>query len=215
MSQRTFAKRLRNTFLIIIITLVVILTLVGVALGIYVSSITERELDEGIFDLLRENSASKIYYYESDGASRSDDATELETEELFGGYRSLPVDYSEIPPDLINAFVSIEDKRFFEHSGVDWKRTLGAALNYILRFDGSFGGSTITQQLIKNVTERDEYTLERKIQEILWALDLERKMSKSEILQNYLNIINLKRMLRSRRGGGLLFFKVARRADTI
>ena len=191
MSQRTFAKRLRNSFLIIIITLVVILTLVGVALGIYVSSITERELDEGIFDLLRENSASKIYYYESDGASRSADATELETEELFGGYRSLPVDYSEIPPDLINAFVSIEDKRFFEHSGVDWKRTIGAALNYILRFDGSFGGSTITQQLIKNVTERDEYTLERKIQEILWALDLERKMSKSEILQNYLNIINL------------------------
>ena len=191
MSQRTFAKRLRNSFLIIIITLVVILTLAGVALGIYVSSITERELDEGIFDLLRENSASKIYYYESDGASRSADATELETEELFGGYRSLPVDYSEIPPDLINAFVSIEDKRFFEHSGVDWKRTLGAALNYIFRFDDSFGGSTITQQLIKNVTERDEYTLERKIQEILWALDLERKMSKSEILQNYLNIINL------------------------
>ena len=191
MSQRTFAKRLRNSFLIIIITLVVILTLAGVALGIYVSSITERELDEGIFDLLRENSASKIYYYESDGASRSADATELETEELFGGYRSLPVDYSEIPTDLINAFVSIEDKRFFEHSGVDWKRTLGAALNYIFRFDGSFGGSTITQQLIKNVTERDEYTLERKIQEILWALDLERKMSKSEILQNYLNIINL------------------------
>ena len=191
MSQRTFVKRLRNSFLIIIITLVVILTLAGIALGIYVSSITERELDEGIFDLLRENSASKIYYYESDGASRSADATELETEELFGGYRSLPVDYSEIPPDLINAFVSIEDKRFFEHSGVDWKRTIGAALNYILRFDGSFGGSTITQQLIKNVTERDEYTLERKIQEILWALDLERKMSKSEILQNYLNIINL------------------------
>ncbi|MBQ7375626.1 MAG: transglycosylase domain-containing protein [Clostridia bacterium] len=191
MSKRTFVKRLRNSFLIIIITLVVILTLVGIALGIYVSSITERELDEGIFDLLRENSASKIYYYESDGASRAADATELETEELFGGYRSLPVDYSEIPPDLINAFVSIEDKRFFEHSGVDWKRTIGAALNYILRFDGSFGGSTITQQLIKNVTERDEYTLERKIQEILWALDLERKMSKSEILQNYLNIINL------------------------
>ena len=191
MLQRTFVKRLRNSFLIIIITLVVILTLAGIALGIYVSSITERELDEGIFDLLRENSASKIYYYESDGASRSADATELETEELFGGYRSLPVDYSEIPPDLINAFVSIEDKRFFEHSGVDWKRTIGAALNYILRFDGSFGGSTITQQLIKNVTERDEYTLERKIQEILWALDLERKMSKSEILQNYLNIINL------------------------
>jgi penicillin-binding protein 1A len=191
MSQRTFIKRVRNAFLIIIISIIAIATVAGVTLGIYVASISEREIDEGIFDLIRENTASKIYYYESDGAKRSGDATELETQELFGGYRSIPVDYVEIPEDLINAFISIEDKRFFEHKGVDWKRTVGAALNYIMRFEGSFGGSTITQQLIKNVTERDEYTLERKIQEILWALDLETKMSKEEILQNYLNIINL------------------------
>jgi penicillin-binding protein 1A len=191
MSQRTFIKRVRNAFLIIIISIIAIATVAGVTLGIYVASISEREIDEGIFDLIRENTASKIYYYESDGAKRSGDATELETQELFGGYRSIPVDYDEIPEDLINAFISIEDKRFFEHKGVDWKRTVGAALNYIMRFEGSFGGSTITQQLIKNVTERDEYTLERKIQEILWALDLETKMSKEEILQNYLNIINL------------------------
>ena len=191
MSQRIFIKRARNAFLIIIISVVMILTLLGLVFGIYVASITERELDEGVFDLLRENTASKIYYYESDGARRSNEPTELETQELFGGYRTIPLEYEEIPRDLINAFVSIEDKRFFDHKGVDWKRTLGAALNYIVRFDGNFGGSTITQQLIKNVTERDEYTLQRKLQEILWALDLERKMSKEEILQNYLNVINL------------------------
>ena len=110
MSQRTFVKRLRNSFLIIIITLVVILTLVGVALGIYVSSITERELDEGIFDLLRENSASKIYYYESDGASRSADATELETEELFGGRGHLPLESYETR--------SIIKEQYFDPRGV-------------------------------------------------------------------------------------------------
>ena len=191
MSQRTFIKRLRNAALITIITLIALSTLAGIALGIYVSAITEREIDESIFDLMKENTASQIYYYDGGDRRGIDDATELETEELFGGYRSLPVDYGEIPSDLISAFISIEDKRFFEHRGVDWKRTLGAAFNYVLRFDGSFGGSTITQQLIKNVTERDEYTLERKLQEILWALDLERKMSKEEILENYLNIINL------------------------
>lgn len=191
MLQRTFTRRLRNFFLIFFIAVILAATVAGAVFGVYVAAITERELDEGIFDLLRENTASRIYYYESDGARRALEATELESQELFGGYRAIPLEYREIPQDLIDAFVSIEDKRFFEHKGVDWKRTVGAALNYLFHFEGNFGGSTITQQLIKNVTERDEYTLSRKLQEILWALDLERKMSKEEILQNYLNIINL------------------------
>lgn len=191
MLQRTFTRRLRNFFLIFFIAVILAVTVAGAVFGVYVAAITERELDEGIFDLLRENTASRIYYYENDGARRALEATELESQELFGGYRAIPLEYREIPQDLIDAFVSIEDKRFFEHKGVDWKRTVGAALNYLFHFEGNFGGSTITQQLIKNVTERDEYTLSRKLQEILWALDLERKMSKEEILQNYLNIINL------------------------
>ncbi len=191
MKKSTFWKRLWNIVLITLLCVLVLLLTGGLMLGIYVASITEREIDQSVFEVLSNNTASKIYYYKSESDRQAGIATELEDQELFGGYRSLPLNYGELPEDLINAFVSIEDKRFFEHKGVDWKRTAGAAVNYVFRFDDEFGGSTITQQLIKNITERDEYSLERKLQEIMWALDLETKMSKEEILENYLNIINL------------------------
>ena len=188
--NKTLAVRIRNVILVLILTLLVLALIGGLSFSIYAASVTESEIDETLFELLSSNTASKIYYYKSESDRKAGIATELTSQELYGGYRSLPVDYDEIPQDLINAFVSIEDKRFFSHKGVDWKRSAGAALNYIFRFDDEFGGSTITQQLIKNVTERDEYSLERKLQEIMWALDLETKMSKTEILQNYLNVIN-------------------------
>ncbi len=188
--NKTAAVRIRNLLLVLLLTFFVIALIGGLSFSIYAASVTEREIDETLFELLSGNTASKIYYYKSESDRRAGIATELTSQELYGGYRSLPIDYEELPEDLIYAFVSIEDKRFFSHKGVDWKRTAGAALNYVFSFDDEFGGSTITQQLIKNVTERDEYSLERKLQEIMWALDLETKMSKKEILQNYLNIIN-------------------------
>ena len=189
--KRTAAIRIRNIMLIVILTFSVTAIVGGLSFCIYVAAVTESEIDETLFELLNGNTASEIYYYESESDREAGIATKLEGQELYGGYRSIPISYSELPNELIYAFISIEDRRFFSHSGVDWKRTVGAAANYIFRFDDEFGGSTITQQLIKNVTERDEYSLERKLQEIMWALDLETKMSKEEILQNYLNIINL------------------------
>ncbi len=175
----------------VLLAATVALLVVGLSFSFYIMSRCEREIDESMFEALTGNTASKIYYYESEEARGRDSATELAGGELFGGFRSVAVSYEEIPHELIYAFVSIEDKRYFEHSGVDWKRTLGATLNYFLNFRSEFGGSTITQQLIKNVTEKDDYSFERKVQEILWALDLERKMSKEEIIESYLNIINL------------------------
>ncbi len=183
-------KVIRFTITISIIVVAVILIL-GLSFSIYVAAEMESEIDETLFEVLSGHTASKIYYYETDDQKALGEATELEGQELYGGYRSLPVQYEDVPDDLVYAFVSIEDKRFFSHSGVDWKRTAGASLNYFLNFRDEFGGSTITQQLIKNVTEEDDYSFQRKIQEILWALDLETKMSKEEILENYLNIINL------------------------
>lgn len=189
--KKTVIVRIRNALLILLLTLAVTALAGGLCFGIYAAAVTNSEIDESIFELLSSNTASQIYYYKTESDRRAGIATELESEEIYGGYRNIPVAYEEIPKELIYAFVSIEDKRFFSHNGVDWKRTAGAAINYIFSFEGEFGGSTITQQLIKNVTERDEYSLKRKLQEIMWALDLETKMSKEEILQNYLNVINL------------------------
>ena len=105
------------------------------------------------------------------------------------------VDLDATPKNLQNAFIAIEDERFPIHNGVDIKRTLKATLTYFLdKLTGkggqaSLGGSTITQQLIKNITGDDEQTISRKISEISKAIDLEKKLSKDQILELYLNCI--------------------------
>ena len=100
------------------------------------------------------------------------------------------VDYDKIPEDMIQALVSIEDERFYRHHGVDWYRTSGAFVNMFLGLkESSFGGSTITQQLIKNVTQEDEVTIQRKLMEIFRAVELEKEYEKEEILEWYLSVV--------------------------
>lgn len=101
------------------------------------------------------------------------------------------VTYDDIPQNLIRAAVAIEDKRFYEHQGVDWFRTVAACGTMFLGGDTSFGGSTITQQLIKNVTQEDDVTVRRKVLEIFRALQFEQNYTKEEILEWYLNVIYL------------------------
>lgn len=99
-------------------------------------------------------------------------------------------DYDGIPLNLANAFVAIEDQRFFDHDGIDWKRTTGALINEIVPiYSSRQGGSTITQQLVKNITSDNQQTADRKIREIMNARYLEGKFSKDEILECYLNTI--------------------------
>ncbi len=179
---------------ILVGTIIVICSslIVGLAFSIYVDKNIDKSIDEELFYVVGSNSETRLYYYDyTDRANRQGEAVELTEEPLYGGYRSKYVKSTEIPDDLKYAFISIEDKRFEKHNGVDWWRTVSAGVNYYLKFSGSYGGSTITQQLIKNVTDNDDYSFQRKIQEIFWALDLETKMDKQEILGMYLNIINL------------------------
>lgn len=100
------------------------------------------------------------------------------------------VDLEDIPEMLRNAFISVEDVRFYKHSGVDFKRLFSAALE-ILGNSNSSGGSTITQQLIKNKVLGAERTYKRKIQEAFLALQCEKVMEKDDILEAYLNDIYL------------------------
>ena len=100
------------------------------------------------------------------------------------------VNFSDIPDQLVNAYVSIEDQRFYKHNGIDIKRTGAAILSYIVKFGStSFGGSTITQQLVKNLTGDDSNSIFRKVKEWFYAWVLDSTFSKDEILEAYLNII--------------------------
>lgn len=100
------------------------------------------------------------------------------------------VDIENIPDMLKNAFISVEDVRFYKHSGVDFKRLFSAALE-ILGNSNSTGGSTITQQLIKNKILGSQRNYKRKIQEAYLALEVETIITKDQILEAYLNDIPL------------------------
>ena len=100
------------------------------------------------------------------------------------------IDNSDIPENLKHTYVAIEDERFYSHHGVDIKRTGSAILSYIFHGgSSSFGGSTITQQLVKNLTGENEGKITRKVKEWGRAWSLESCMSKDEILGLYLNVI--------------------------
>ncbi|MBR5773827.1 MAG: transglycosylase domain-containing protein, partial [Clostridia bacterium] len=128
---------------------------------------------------------SVIYAYDSNGNA-------FVMQELQGEKNRVWTSINEIPKNLQNAVIAIEDERFYTHYGVDWKRTASAFLNEVVSIYGNQqGGSTITQQLIKNITGETQVTIERKFNEILQALELERRYSKTEILEAYLNEIYL------------------------
>ncbi len=108
------------------------------------------------------------------------------------GANHIWVDMEQIPDYMQKAVIAIEDERFYSHDGVDWKRTFSAFANLLLKFsDVEYGGSTLTQQLIKQITGNNDHSVVRKITEIMEALELEKQYSKDEILESYLNILPL------------------------
>ena len=131
---------------------------------------------------------SYMYYLDSKGQIQK-------YQDVFASTSSAWVDFEDIPEDMIHAAVAIEDHRFFEHQGVDWVTTIKACARMFFG-DDSVGGSSITQQLIKNVllTEdeaADDVTVQRKVLEIFRAVQLEKRYDKDEILELYLNFIYL------------------------
>lgn len=145
-------------------------------------------------NLLRSGSSSitKLYYFENeDRRKREGEATELKEEAIFQ-QRSEWTSLYSMPENLTNAFIAIEDKRFYDHRGIDALRTAKAICNYIFKFDkNGYGGSTITQQLIKNLTGDSQITVKRKFEEIFRAINLEKMLGKNEILEMYLNVVYL------------------------
>ncbi|MBR6772540.1 MAG: transglycosylase domain-containing protein [Clostridia bacterium] len=174
------AKILVSILFVILFTGVIC---VGV-FGIYVKNYLQPDASIDIASISM-NYTSVVYYTDPETGEQ------VELERLYGAENRVWANYDVIPKHLKNAFIAIEDERFMSHKGVDWKRTVAATVNLVLPYSSGFGGSTITQQLVKNITGDDEVTVQRKVLEILRALDLERKLSKEEILEMYLNTINL------------------------
>lgn len=108
---------------------------------------------------------------------------------LHSDQNRLPIDINKVPKNLQNAFIAAEDNRFYDHIGVDPIGILRAVVTNLTNRGIAQGGSTITQQLAKNAFLSQDQTLKRKIQEAILALELERKYSKKEILEMYMNQI--------------------------
>ena len=163
-----------------LISILIICLLVGsVVLGAVVGFV------DNSMDLIAEeynlDFTSIIYFVDSNG-------NPVELDRVHRTENREWIDIEKLPENLPNAFIAIEDERFREHSGVDIKRTVGAFGQWVMGRD-SYGGSTITQQLIKNITGDNDRSPTRKIQEIIRAMNLEKKMSKDQIIEMYMNTI--------------------------
>ena len=175
---RDIFRKSVGTFLTIFI-IVFSFTLIPISAFVF-NTITEDFLYNAKISSL--NLSSTVYVTDENGVTK-------EYTKAYTNENRIWVDFKNIPKHMKDAMVAIEDKRFYSHSGIDFKRLFGAVFSILSR-GRVFGGSTLTQQLIKNITGENEVSMTRKFKEIIRALNFERKYSKDEILELYLNIVN-------------------------
>ncbi len=151
--------------------------------AVYINKVIVPVADLNLADFTYEENSVMYYQDRSTGQY-------VEMTNLFSTTDSVWVDLEDMPQYLVDAAVAIEDRRFWTHPGVDWVRTSKAVLDM---FTGNSisGGSTITQQLIKNLTDYNETTVKRKIIEIVRAIRFTQNNSKEDTIERYLNIIPL------------------------
>ena len=171
-------RGLLTVFMILLVAGII----VGISVGIYVLKIANEPT--GIDLNARSLNLSSFIYVENPESGKFE-----EYQTLYGTENRIWVDMSEMPKAMGDAIIAIEDKRFYEHKGVDWYRT-GSAILSLVTGRSNYGGSTLTQQLIKNITDDNEVSLTRKLREIFRALNIEREYSKDDILEAYLNVVN-------------------------
>ncbi|MBY6917215.1 peptidase [Clostridium botulinum] len=178
------------------LSLILIVSVVGAG---YLLAIIKTTPPLDVEDVLSLNQASSLY-----------DDSEKFMDNLHTDEERYVITSDKIPANLKNAFISIEDERFFKHRGVDIQRILGAALTDVKKIltgqKGLHGASTITQQLIKNTVLTNEVSIKRKVKEIYLSLDLEEQLSKDQIITAYLNTIPLGGQVYGVEAASLLYF---------
>ncbi len=183
--RRRHLRRLGQLLLTVMLVGVISLCIIGSVLVVYV--VKSFDADEYLPELGKFSMDARSVIYVKDGKGGWEPY-----HNLLGG-NSVWVDLDELPVNLQNALVAIEDERFWEHEGVDWQRTTSAMVNLLLNRvfhlgSTEYGGSTITQQLIRVTTQNRDHSIKRKINEILAAIELEKNQSsKQQVLEAYLN----------------------------
>ena len=177
-------KNKRSTFKNIMFVCLFLILAVTVAGAGYLYAIIRSTPDLDVNAVLQLSQPSRVY----DSKEQFMDNVQTDEQRFV-----VPID--QMSPYLPKAFVSIEDERFYTHKGIDVKRIVGAAVidvkNILHGKRGLHGASTITQQLLKNTILTNEVSIQRKVKEVYLALQLEKKLSKEQILQAYLNTIPL------------------------
>ena len=173
---------LGRIFFSILLAMAVTGIVIGLSLLFYILGIANEPLTINL-DTITLNQTSKIYIQNYETQEWEED------KQLYSTENRVWVNFQDIPKQMIDAQIAIEDKRFWEHDGVDLRRT-GGAIFQLATGGSQFGGSTITQQLIKNLTDDNENSINRKFREIFRAFKLEKAYSKDDIIETYLNLVN-------------------------
>ena len=188
-------ERFLKTFLTVVLVGIITVSIVMGTFIVYVFTAVDGTMDEDLDDL-KLNFTTTIYV-QNEKTEKWEEYQRLHGifNRIWVSYdrnaaEELSPDYKGIPQNLVDAFVAVEDKRFFDHDGVDWKRTVGSFVNMFVPIYSSVqGGSTITQQLVKNLTGDASRKPSRKMREIMRARYLEGHYSKDTIIECYLNTI--------------------------
>ena len=176
------ARRLGIIFCSVFLVGLISVSSVGLYVLKYMSDFVNGAVAIDLDDYKENQSQTTILY------TLDDNGKEIEVARLHGEENRIWVNLDDIPQDLQDAFIALEDMRFKTHAGVDWRRTISVV---VLPSNRGEGGSTITQQLIKNLTGERDVTYIRKFREIQNALNLEKHYSKETILEAYLNTLYL------------------------
>lgn len=188
---------MRKFWRLLFIIMIILFCIISIAIMLGAAVLykySDSRVSEELLCAARSYDETKFYCFDyDDRLYQTGEAREIKDASLNSGIEYKYTSYSEMPENLVLAFVAVEDKRFYTHKGIDYKRSLGAVLNYVVGGKKSFGGSTITQQLVKNLTGNNAMLVERKLTEAFSAMELEKSFEKSEIIEMYLNIINLSR----------------------
>lgn len=197
-AKKTF-KTIGRSVLTIFLIFVLTACIVAASLTIYILNFVDTEAELEI-DKESLNYTSIVYGLDKNGEF-------TESERVWAGENRIWVDYDKIPQNMKDAVVAVEDKRFLDHNGVDWGRTFFAFANMFIKFyQTEFGASTITQQLVKNLTGENQHRVDRKIKEIFIAINLEKHNSKDEILEAYLNVMPLDQNLNGVQAASKAYF---------